>query len=77
MPVPQLPSVSKGGKWGTLCRHLVRITDILSGKKNLPAGAGDTRDVGWIPERERSPGGGNGKLLQYSCLGNPLDRGAW
>ena len=45
--------------------------------KNLPANAGDTRDSGLIPGLERSPGGGNGNPLQYSCLENPMDRGAW
>ena len=45
--------------------------------KNLPANAGDLRDTGLIPESGRSPGGGHGKPLQYSCLGNPMDRGAW
>ena len=45
--------------------------------KNLPANAGDVRDAGLIPGRGRSPGGGNGTLLQYSCLGNPMDREAW
>ena len=45
--------------------------------KNLPAKAGDTRDVGLIPGLGRSPGGGNGNLLQYSCLLNSMDRGAW
>ena len=39
--------------------------------KNLPASAGDTRDAGSIPGSGRSPGGGNGNPLQYSCLGNP------
>ena len=34
-------------------------------------------DVGLIPESGRSPGGGNGNTLQYSCLDNPLDRGSW
>ena len=42
--------------------------------KNLPANAGG---VGLIPELGRSPGEGNGNPLQYSCLGNPMDRGAW
>ena len=42
--------------------------------KNPPANA---EDVGSIPERGRSPGGGNYNLLQYSCLENPMDRGAW
>ena len=42
--------------------------------KNLPAKAGDT---GSIPDPGRSPGEGNGNPLQYSCLGNPMDREAW
>ena len=41
---------------------------------NLPANAGDP---GLIPGSQRSPGEGNGNPLQYSCLGNPMDRGAW
>ena len=45
--------------------------------KNLPANVGDARDTGSIPRWGRSPGGGNGHPLQYSCLGNPMDRGAW
>ena len=45
--------------------------------KNLPANAGDIRDMGSIPGWERSPGEGHGNLLQYSCLENPMDRGAW
>ena len=45
--------------------------------KNLPANAGDTRDTGLIPGLGRSPGGGHGNPLQYSCLENPMDRGAW
>ena len=45
--------------------------------KNLPANAGDAGDVGLIPGLERSPGEGNGNPFQYSCLGNPKDRGAW
>ena len=45
--------------------------------KNLPANAGDVRDSGLIPELGRSPGGGNGNPLHYSCLENPMERGAW
>ena len=45
--------------------------------KNLPANAGDIRDAGSIPGLGRSPGGGHGNPLQYSCLKNPMDRGAW
>ena len=45
--------------------------------KNPPANAGGTRDVCSIPGSGRSPGEGNGNLLQYSCLENSMDRGAW
>ena len=44
--------------------------------KNLPADAGDVRDVGSIPGSGRFPGQGHGKPLHYSCLENPMDRGA-
>jgi len=45
--------------------------------ENLPDSAGDAGDVGLIPGSERSPEGGHGNPLQYSCLENPMDRGAW
>ena len=45
--------------------------------KNLPANARDARDAGSIPRLGRSLGEGNGNPLQYSCLENPMDRGAW
>ena len=45
--------------------------------KNLPANAGDLRDVGSIPGSRRSSGGGHDNPLQYSCLETPMDRGAW
>ena len=45
--------------------------------KNLPATAGEVRDAGSIPGSGRSPGGGHVNPLQYSCLENPMDRGAW
>ena len=45
--------------------------------KNPPTNAGDLTDVGLIPGSGRSPGGGNGKPLQDSCLENLVDRGAW
>ena len=45
--------------------------------KNPPANTGDVGDAGSIPESGRSLGVGNGNLLQYSCLGNPMDRGVW
>ena len=47
------------------------------GVKNPPANAGDARDSGSIPGSGRSPGVENGNPLQYSCLGNPMGRGAW
>ena len=45
--------------------------------KNLTANAGDIRDMGLIPGWGRSPGGGHGNPLQYSCPENSMDRGAW
>ena len=45
--------------------------------KNLPGNAGDIRDTGSIPGWGRSPGGGHGNPLQYSCLENSMDRGVW
>ena len=45
--------------------------------KNLPTNAGDIKDAGSIPELGRAPAGGHGNPLQYSCLENPMDRGAW
>ena len=45
--------------------------------KNPSANVGDIREVGSIPESGRSPGGGHGNPLQYSCLENPMDGGAW
>ena len=45
--------------------------------ENLSALAGDAADMGLVPGSERSPGEGNGNPLQYSCLENPMDRGAW
>ena len=45
--------------------------------KNQPASAGDIRDASAIPGSGRSPGGGHGDPIQYSCLENLMDRGAW
>ena len=49
----------------------------FSGKKNLPANAGDVGDTGSIPGSRRSPGEGTDNPLQYSCLENSMDREAW
>ena len=56
-------------------RHMA--SPVASTVRNPPANAGDTGGVGSVPELGRSPGEGNGNPLQYSCLGNPMDRGAW
>ena len=63
-------------------KHSVNVSDppatwasqVLLMVKNLPANAGDVRDPGSIPGLGRSPGGGHGNSLRYSCLENPMDR---
>ena len=60
--------------------HIYIYTHIYGGAiavKNPPANGGDIRDAGSIPGSRRSPGGGHGNPFQYSCLENPMDRGAW
>ena len=59
----------------SLCQFQGFFPGDASGKE-LAASAGDTRDMGLIPGSGRSPKGRNGNPLQYSCLGNPMDRGA-
>ena len=54
-----------------------RASQLVLVVKNLPANVGDIRDPGLIPASGRSPGGGNGNPLQYSCLENPVDRRVW
>ena len=54
-----------------------RASQVTLVVKNPPANAGDARDSGSIPALGRSPGGGHGNPLQYSCLENPMDREAW
>ena len=55
----------------------VAASQVVLVVKNPPANAGDTRDTGMTPGSGTSPGEGNGNSLQYSCLGNPMDRGVW
>jgi len=55
----------------------LKVSQVVQLVKNLPANAGDIRDVGLIPGSGRSPGGGNGNPLHYSCLENSMDRAAW
>ena len=63
-----------------LIKNLLKLTILRMGfpggseVKNPPANTGE---AGWIPASGRSPGEGNGNPFQYSCLGNPTDRGAW
>ena len=52
----------------------VWVSQVVLVVKNPPASEGDARDTGSILELERSPGEGHGNLLQYSCLGNPMDK---
>jgi len=65
--------------WMTCCAvHLKPgASQVALVVKNLPANAEDARDVVSIPGSGGSPGGGHGHALQYSCLENPMDRGAW
>ena len=56
--------------------HVGGASQVVLVVKNTPANAGDVRDAGLIPGSGRSPGGGHGNLLQYSCLENYMDRGA-
>ena len=55
----------------------LKSTWVALAVKNPPANAGDVRDESSIPGSGRSPGGGHGNPLQYSCLENFMDRGAW
>ena len=53
----------------------IRASLVVQQVKNPSGSAGDIKDMGSIPGSGRSPRGGNGNQLQYSCLGNPMDRG--
>ena len=53
------------------------VSQVVLVEKKLSANARYKRDAGLIPDLGRSPGGGHGSPLQYSCLENPVDRGAW
>ena len=53
------------------------VDQVVLAVENLPANARDIRDAGLILGSGRSPGGGHGNPFQYSCLENPMDRGAW
>ena len=53
------------------------FSQMALGVKDLPDNTGDVRDEGSVPGLQRSPAGGHSNPLQYSCLENPMDRGAW
>ena len=57
--------------------ELITYAQVALEVKNQPASAWDVRDMGSIPGSGRSPGGGDGNPLQYSCLENPMERGDW
>ena len=68
--------------WDQYWFYRLVVCDVLASQvtlvvKNLPANARDTRDTGSTPGSGGFPGGGDGDPLQYSCLENPMDRGAW
>ena len=63
--------------WVLFVIHEIKGLPGGSEVKSLPANAGDIGDTGLIPELGRSPGGGNGNPLQYSCLENFMDRRTW
>ena len=70
----RLPNINMSIKPGSVSHG---ASQVVLEVNNPSASAGDTRDTGLTPDSGRSPGGGNGNPLQYSCLENPMDRGAW
>ena len=75
--IPVLTEPTAGGKSWWLQYKVRNAFQVLLVVKNFPANAGDIRDSDSIPGLRSSPGEGNGNPLQYSCLENPMDRGAW
>ena len=62
---------------GILQARIMEWGPVVLVVKNLSVNIGDLKDSSLIPGSGRFPGRGHGNLLQYSCLGNPMDRGAW
>ena len=73
LPLDPLPRK----RWNLEWRHLQWAYHVAPVVNSLPGKAGDIKDVGLIPGLGRSPGRGTDNPLQYSCLENPIDRGAW
>ena len=67
------------GRWlyGLVGGGVVGASQVVLVVKNPAANVGDVRDAGSSPRSGKSPGGGHGNPLQYSCLENPMDRRAW
>ena len=65
------------GKYKHIHTYVRGASQVMLVVKNPLANAGDIRDAGLVPGLGRSLGGGHGNPLQYSCLENPMDRGAW
>ena len=77
--MPVFTENSMSMTYGSFCKEVMTFQGFLgsSAVKNLPADTGDERDSGLIPGSGRSLGGGHGNPLQYSCLENHTDKGAW
>ena len=75
----QMSLAFRGEALEVIHRYIYTYTGFPRGAsgKNTPASVGDVRGTGSIPGSGRSPGGGHGNPLQYPCLENPMDRGAW
>ena len=63
--------------WNFGDRPVLRKYNLYTGGSNGKELACNAGDLGWMPGLRKSPGGGHGNPLQYSCLENPMDRGAW
>ena len=77
VPLAALKALTGSPQSLTYMLKAPRASQVALVVKNLPASAGDGRNMGSIPGSGRSPGEGNGDPLQYSCLENSKDRGAW
>ena len=72
-----IQSLAQQATFRNLTEEHIWASQVALTIKNPPAKAGGIRDMGLIPSQGRSPGEGNGNPLQYSCLENPMDKGAW
>ena len=76
-PAVTMISIKRNKKLSVVKINIFKASQVALVVKNLPANAGPTRDLGSITGSGRSPGEGNGYPLQYSCLEDSVDRGAW